>query len=171
MTTQEVQRRFSKLNEILDKHEHKSSNLVAILQDVQSEFRYLPEEVMSYIATDLQIPDSTVFGVATFYAQFSLRPKGKVVIRVCNGTACHVRGSQEVRDAIRRKLGLKDDQDTTDDMQFTVETVSCLGACGLAPVVMIDDEVYGQTTPEAIEKIIDQLLAKGRRNDDQDHQR
>ncbi|HHV78470.1 MAG TPA: NADH-quinone oxidoreductase subunit NuoE [Firmicutes bacterium] len=170
MTTEEVQRKFTKLNEILDKHEHKPSNLVAILQDVQAEYRYLPEEVMSYIATDLQIPASTVFGVATFYAQFSLRPKGKTIIRVCNGTACHVRGSQNVRYAIMQKLGLKEGQDTTDDMQFTVETVSCLGACGLAPVVMIGDEVYGQTTPETMQVIMDQLLAKGRKSDDQDHQ-
>lgn len=162
VTAEEIQRRFSKLNEILEKHGHNPSNLVAILQEVQAEYRYLPEEVMSYIATDLRIPASTVFGVATFYAQFSLKPKGKIVIRVCDGTACHVRGSTQVRYAIREKLGLKDGEDTTEDLQFTVETVSCLGACGLAPVVTIDGEVYGQTTPEAMKIILDQLVAKGR---------
>ncbi|MGB9868140.1 MAG: NADH-quinone oxidoreductase subunit NuoE [Bacillota bacterium] len=166
MTAEEVQRKFCRLNEILAKHKHDPANLVAILQDVQAEYRYLPEEVMSYIATDLGIPASTVFGVATFYAQFSLKPKGKVIIRVCDGTACHVRGSTQVRYAIREKLGLKDGEDTTEDLQFTVEAVSCLGACGLAPVVTVNDEVYGQTTPEAMRIILDQLLAKGRSEND-----
>jgi len=162
LDTEEIRRRFTKLNEILEKHRHSPANLVTILQDVQAEYRYLPEEVMNYIATDLRIPASTVFGVATFYAQFSLKPKGKIIVRVCDGTACHVRGSNQVRYAIREELGLKNGQDTTDDLQFTVETVSCLGACGLAPVVTVNDEVYGQTAPEAMKIILDQLIAKGR---------
>ncbi len=161
MTGVEIQRKFKNLNAILDKYENKSSNLVPVLQEVQEEYRYLPEEVLSYIATALGIPASTVFGVATFYAQFSLNPKGKIVIRVCDGTACHVRGSEKIRDIIREKLGLPEGKNTTDDMQFTIETVSCIGACGLSPVITIDGEVHGQLTPEAITIIMDQLLAKG----------
>lgn len=161
MTGVEIQRKFKNLNAILDKYENKSSNLVPVLQEVQEEYRYLPEEVLSYIATALGIPASTVFGVATFYAQFSLNPKGKIVIRVCDGTACHVRGSEKIRDIVREKLGLREGKDTTDDLQFTIETVSCIGACGLSPVVTIDGDVHGQLTPEAITIIMDQLLAKG----------
>jgi NADH-quinone oxidoreductase subunit E len=126
---------------------------------VQEEYRYLPEEILTYIAMAMELAPATVFGVATFYAQFSLEPKGKYVIKVCDGTACHVRGSNPVKDAIRKRVGLiAENKRTTDDMRFTVETVSCLGACGLAPVVMINDKVYGQMTPEAINIIIDQIL-------------
>ncbi len=152
------QRKFQKLQEIIDRYEGKTANLIAILQEVQDEYRYLPEEVLTYIATAMNIPPATVFGVATFYAQFSLIPKGKYVIKVCDGTACHVRGSEPINFAIRKELNLKDDQQTTDDMQFTLERVSCLGACGLAPVVTVnDDEVYGQMTPEGIVDVINKI--------------
>lgn len=148
---------FEKVNEIIAQHKGEKSELISILQKVQEEYRYLPEEILTYIATALDMSPATVYGVATFYAQFSLDPLGKYVIRVCDGTACHVRGSQSVLDAIRKKVGLADGQKTTKDLGFTVETVSCLGACGLAPVVMINDEVYGSMTPEAITEIIDTL--------------
>jgi NADH-quinone oxidoreductase subunit E len=148
-------RKFEKLQEIIARYEGKVSHLIAILQEVQQEYRYLPEEVLTYIATALNIPPAVVYGVATFYAQFSLVPKGKYVIRVCDGTACHVRGSEPIHFALRKELGLAEGQQTTDDLQFTVETVSCLGACGLAPVVTINDrDVYGQMTPEDVLRVL-----------------
>lgn len=152
------QRNFQKLQEIIEKHEGSVSHLIAILQEVQEEYRYLPEEVLTYVATAMGISPATVFGVATFYAQFSLVPKGKYVIRVCDGTACHVRGSEPINFALRRELDLKDNSQTTEDLQFTVETVSCLGACGLAPVVTVNDtEVYGQMTPDGVLSVLQRI--------------
>ncbi|MFZ5652693.1 MAG: NAD(P)H-dependent oxidoreductase subunit E [Bacillota bacterium] len=152
------QRKFQKLQEIIDKHEGRVSHLIGILQEVQEEYRYLPEEVLTYVATALGISPAAVFGVATFYAQFSLVPKGKYVIRVCDGTACHVRGSVPVNFALRRQLNLDESKNTTEDLQFTVETVSCLGACGLAPVITVNDrEVHGQMTPEGILEVLKKL--------------
>ncbi len=153
-------RSFEKINEVIEKHGKNQAALIPILQEVQEVYRYLPEEILTYVATALNLAPATVYGVATFYAQFSLEPKGKYVIKVCDGTACHVRGSNPVKDAIRKRVGLKGDKMTTSDLRFTVETVSCLGACGLAPVVMINDQIYGQMTPEAINIIIDQILAE-----------
>ncbi|HHY97338.1 MAG TPA: NADH-quinone oxidoreductase subunit NuoE [Firmicutes bacterium] len=153
------QRLFEKVNEILSKYDREPSALISILQEVQAEYRYLPEEIMTYIATALGIPPSKVFGVATFYAQFSLEPQGRYVIRMCDGTACHVRGSSKVLQAVRKKLGLSGKETTTSDMQFTIETVSCLGACGLAPVVMVNDRVYGQMTPEKVDRLLDELMS------------
>jgi NADH-quinone oxidoreductase subunit E len=126
-------RKFDKVNEIITRHGKLQSALIPILQEVQGEYRYLPEEILTYIATVMDLSPATVYGVATFYAQFSLEAKGKYVIRVCDGTACHVRSSEPVKNAIRKKLGLMSGKQTTQDMRFTLETVSCLGACGLAP--------------------------------------
>lgn len=153
-------RKFEKVNEIIEGHGRKQSALIPILQEVQEEYRYLPEEILTYIAMAMNLSPATVYGVATFYAQFSLEPKGKYLIKICDGTACHVRGSDPVKDAIRKQLGLAGAKQTTDDLRYTVETVSCLGACGLAPVVMINEQIYGQMTPEAIKVIIDKLSAK-----------
>ncbi|MGI6130588.1 MAG: NAD(P)H-dependent oxidoreductase subunit E [Bacillota bacterium] len=159
MTPVEVaQRKFERVNEIIEEHGREQSALIPILQEVQAEYRYLPEEILTYIATAMGLSVATVFGVATFYAQFSLEPKGKYVVRVCDGTACHVRHSMPVYNAIRSKLGLKDGKYTTPDMMFTVETVACLGACGVAPAMVINGEVYGKMTPEAACMIIDTLL-------------
>jgi NADH-quinone oxidoreductase subunit E len=155
-----AQRKFERVNEIIEKHGRDQSSLVPILQEVQAEYRYLPEEILTYIATAMGLSVATVFGVATFYAQFSLEPKGKYVVRVCDGTACHVRQSMPVYEAVRSKLGLVDGKFTTPDLMFTVETVSCLGACGLAPVMTINDEVHGKMTPEAACIIIDTLLER-----------
>ncbi|WP_406676266.1 NADH-quinone oxidoreductase subunit NuoE [Moorella sp. ACPs] len=146
------------VQEIIQRHRSQVSHLIAILQEVQQKYRYLPEEALAHIATALNIPPAMVWGVATFYAQFSLKPKGKYIIRVCNGTACHVRGAEHIHMALCKELGLKEDQETTADLQFTVETVSCLGACGLAPVVTINDrKVYGQMTPEDVLKLLQGL--------------
>lgn len=152
------QRKFQKLQEIIDRHEAQASHLIPILQEVQEEYRYLPEEVLTYIATAMNLPPAAVYGVATFYAQFSLIPKGKYIIRICDGTACHVRGSEPINFAIRKELKMSSDQSTTEDLKFTIETVSCLGACGLAPVVTVNDtEVYGQMTPEGILEVIKKI--------------
>lgn len=149
----------SKLEDILSLYEYKKSNLIAILQKVQEEYRYLPEEAMIYIGTKIEgLSPATVFGVATFYAQFSLEPKGKFEIKVCDGTACHVRGSMPVLNAIRNKLDMKEGQLTSENGLFSLETVSCLGACGLAPVVVINEKVYPQMTSDAISIVLDTLL-------------
>lgn len=155
-------RRFARVTEILERHRHDPAALVPILQEVQEVYRYLPEEVMAYIATDLGLPPARVFGVATFYAHFALEPKGRFVIKLCDGTACHVKESQPILDALRRRLQLSESQRTTDDQLFTVETVSCLGACGLAPVMLVNDDVHGQMTPESAVSLVDALIAKHR---------
>ena len=141
-------RKFDRIVEILELNHRDPARLIPILQQVQDFYRYLPEEVLTYIATSLALPPSHVFGVATFYAHFTLVPKGKHMCRLCDGTACHVRGSEEILHALHKELKLSDTKETTDDMLFTVETVSCLGACGLAPVLVIDDKVHGNVTPE-----------------------
>ena len=150
---------FKALEEILKSFDYKKSYLIAMLQKVQEEFRYLPIEALTYIGTQVEdVSPATVYGVATFYAQFSLEPKGKYEIKCCDGTACHVRGSMPVLDAIKAKLNLEDGKFTTDDGLFSFETVSCLGACGLAPVVVINEKVYPQMTSDAIKIVIDTIL-------------
>lgn len=149
----------SKLDEIIASYDAKKSNLIAILQKVQEVYRYLPEDAMIYIGTKIEgLSPATVFGVATFYTQFSLEPKGKYEIKVCDGTACHVRGSMPVLNAIRAKLNISEGQLTCDNGLFSLETVSCLGACGLAPVVVINDKVYPQMTSDAITIVLDTLI-------------
>ncbi|WP_369019362.1 NADH-quinone oxidoreductase subunit NuoE [Thermatribacter velox] len=153
-----LERSFEKVNEILKKHGYQPSNLIAILQEIQAEYRYLPEEILTYVATALGVSPAYVYGVATFYAQFSLTPKGKHIIRVCDGTACHVKGSSQVLKVIRETLGLEEGKDTTDDLLFTVETVACVGACALAPVITIDDQVYGLLDEKKVREIIEAIL-------------
>lgn len=154
---------FREIDKILEKYEYKKSYLIAMLQAVQEIYKYLPEDAMTYIGEKVdELSPATVYGVATFYAQFSLEPKGKYEIRVCDGTACHVRGSMPVLNAIRNKLDLKEGKLTSDDGLFSLETVSCLGACGLAPVVMINDKVHPQMTSDAISIILDTLLSEER---------
>ena len=154
-----TERSFQRVLEIIDECGTKESALIPILQKVQDEYRYLPQEILAFIATALDVPPATVFGVATFYAQFSLDPKGKYLVRVCDGTACHVRGNKVIIDALRNKIGLKPGQTTTKDMRYTLEMVSCLGACGLAPAVVINDKIYGNMTPEKIAKAINEIEA------------
>jgi len=152
--------RFEKVVSILDRHARRPSGLIPILQAIQHEYQYLPEEVLTYVATSLDVPPARVFGVATFYAHFALEPKGKHVIRICDGTACHVKQSLPVLNALRDKLGTSEKIKTTPDMLFTIETVACLGACGLAPVVVIDEQVYGQITPERAVALVDEIQAQ-----------
>ena len=159
MSTCEAKIDLKKVDEIINAYGAKKSYLIAMLQKVLEEFRYLPVEALTYIGTKVpELSPATVYGVATFYAQFSLEPKGKYEIKVCDGTACHVRGSMPVLNAVRNKLNLKEGKMTSDDGLFSLETVSCLGACGLAPVVMINDKVYPQMTSDAISIVIDTLM-------------
>lgn len=153
-------RKFVKICSILDQHGRQPSRLVPILQAVQQEYRYLPQEVLTYVATSLRVPPARVYGVATFYTHFALEPKGKYLIRLCDGTACHVKDSLPILEAIRQRLGLEGKRKTTPDMLFTVETVACLGACGLAPVVMVNEDVHGQMTPESAVKLIEEIIVK-----------
>ncbi len=152
---------FKKIDTIIDFYDAKKSNLIAILQKVQEEFRFLPEDVLTYIGTKIDdLSPATVYGVATFYAQFSLEPKGKYEVKCCDGTACHVRGSMPVYNYLMQRFKLEDGKFTSQDGLFSIETVSCLGACGLAPVVVINGKVYPQVTTEAIKMIIDTILAE-----------
>ena len=152
--------KFEKVCGILDRFAHRSSGLIPILQAIQREYQYLPEEVLTYVAMSLDVPPARVFGVATFYAHFALEPKGKHVIRVCDGTACHVKRSLPILNALREKLGTSEKKKTTSDMLFTLETVACLGACGLAPAVVVDEQVHGQMTPESATALIDAICAE-----------
>ena len=150
---------LAKIDEILKEYEYKKSNLIAILQKIQEIYRYLPLDAMTYVGSKIEdLSPATVYGVATFYAQFSLDPKGKYEIKLCDGTACHVRGSMPVLDAVRAKLGLTPEKTTTDDGMFSLETVSCLGACGLAPVVVINETVYPKMTADAIKIALDAII-------------
>lgn len=148
---------YSNLDSILEKHEYKSCNIIAILQDTQEIYRYLPKEVFDYLSEKLGMSRAKIYSVATFYENFSLDPKGKYVIKICDGTACHVRKSIPVLEALRKELGLSEAKKTTDDLMFTVETVSCLGACGLAPAITVNDKVYGTMTPEKAIELLNTL--------------
>lgn len=141
-------RRFEAVVAALERYDRDPSRLIPILQAVQDEYRYLPEEIMTYVATALGVSPAKVYGVATFYGHFSLEPKGKYVVKVCDGTACHVKGSGKLVEVLRKELGLTEKAKTTPDLLFTLETVSCLGACGLAPVMVVNEEVHGLVTPE-----------------------
>ncbi len=145
------------MDEILAKHGRQASNIIAILQDVQETYRYLPREIFPYLSKELGMTTANIYSVATFYENFSLEPKGKYVLKVCNGTACHVRKSIPILEKLRETLNLKEGQATTDDFVFTVETVSCLGACGLAPVLMVNDTVHPSMTPEKVVALVQEL--------------
>jgi len=159
-------RKFEKVCEILKKHDNNPNKLIPILQEVQEEYRYLPEELLTFVATSLDLPPARVYGVATFYAHFALEPKGKYIIKVCDGTACHVKESIPIVEAIMKKLNLDYKVRTTPDMLFTLETVSCLGACGLAPVVVINEEVYPMMSPAKINEVLDQIIEKEKKHED-----
>ena len=146
------------LKKVLARHGTDRSDLIPILQDAQDAVGYLPEDVLRDVADHLRVPEAQVYGVATFYAQFYFEPQGKHRIRVCRGTACHVRGSGKIRESIEAKLGVKAGG-TTNDMLFTYETVACLGACALAPVMIIDDKYHGSLTPERVEAVLDEYMS------------
>lgn len=138
-----------KVDSILTNHKYEKKELITIIQEIQKEYNYLPEDALIYVADSLDISHSKIYGVATFYENFSLEAKGKNIIKICDGTACHVRKSIPILNAIYKELGLSEKKKTTDDLLFTVETVSCLGACGLAPVITVNDHVHPKMTPES----------------------
>lgn len=151
---------FTVVGAILAKYPPKELSTIAVLQDIQEYYHYLPEEIFPYVARALNVGEARLYGVATFYENFSLDPKGKYVIRCCDGTACHVRGSLPILNKLREELGLSEAKKTTDDLLFTVETVSCLGACGLAPVLTVNGETYPAMTPEKAVGLLNELREK-----------
>ena len=142
-----------KLGEIFSHHTGERQELIPILQETQERFRYLPAAAMREIAKFLHIPESAVYGVSTFYAQFKLTPLGKKVVRICRGTACHVRGASKVLAEMEKQLGIKAGE-TTNDMEYTLETVACIGACALAPTMTIDNETYGKMTAKKVAEVL-----------------
>ena len=144
---------MEKVDHILEENGYNRSGLIAILQDVQSEFNYLPQEALTYVAEKLDMPLIHVYCVASFFKSFSLKPRGKHLITVCLGTACHVKRASSILDEIRKKLGIQPGENT-EDMHFTLETVNCLGACALAPIMVVDGDYYGQTTMKKVGAIL-----------------
>jgi NADH-quinone oxidoreductase subunit E len=126
---------------------------IPVLQEVQKEFGYLPEEALIVVSREMKIQPSELYGVATFYAQFHLNPRGRHIIRVCRGTACHVRGSLTILDKVKKVLQVEENG-TTEDLRFTLEPVACIGACGLAPVMMVDEDTHGRLTPDKVMQVI-----------------
>ncbi len=143
----------TRVSEILASYTGEKAELIPILQDVQHAFGYLPEEAMRQIAQFVNVPECTVFGVATFYAQFKLVPTGRNIVRVCRGTACHVRGGARILKEVERKLGIKPGESTA-DLEYALETVACIGACALAPNMTINDNTYGQMTTRKVAGIL-----------------
>lgn len=148
-----LQKYLEPLQEILENFENEKKDLIPVLQGAQEAYGYLPKEVLIEVGNQLGLSFVEVYGVVTFYSQFHLQPRGKNVIRVCMGTACHVRGGDQILEKIKSQLKI-DDGETTEDLQFTLETVACIGACGLAPVIMINDETYGRLEPKNIPDIL-----------------
>lgn len=146
---------IARLDELLKDLGSRKGTLIPILQKAQDIFGYLPKEVLVRISQGAGIPISQVYGVVTFYAQFHLEPRGRNIIRSCQGTACHVRGGKAILTEIAQCLGLEGDQVTTPDLRFTLETVACIGCCGLAPVIMINDDTHGRLEPDRIKGILD----------------
>ncbi len=147
---------LAKLDELLADLGSKKGTLIPILQKAQDIFGYLPKDVLIRISEKTGIPISQIFGVVTFYAQFHLEPRGRNIIRSCQGTACHVRGAKGIMAEIVKCLGLKEGEVTTGDLRFTLESVACIGCCGLAPVIMINDETHGRLEPSMIKGILEQ---------------
>ena len=151
---------FSVIDQAILEFGNEEKSIIAILQRAQEHYRYLPREIFPYISEKLSIPEARIYGVATFYENFSLEAKGKYVFKVCDGTACHVRKSIPILEALRKELGLSEKKKTTDDLMFTVETVSCLGVCSSAPAIMINDEIHPTMTPESAVALIKELKEK-----------
>jgi len=148
-----------RLNEILHPYEGKQDELIPILQQVQQVFGYLPELAMKKTAKFLKLPESTVFGVGTFYAQFKLVPTGRNIIRVCRGTACHVRGGARILREVEKRLAIKPGE-STPDLEYCLETVACIGACALAPTMVVHNETHGQMTTKKVAEVLEQFTGK-----------
>jgi NADH-quinone oxidoreductase subunit E len=148
------------LDAVIGEAGHRSSAIIPVLQGVQEKYNYLPPEIFPYVAEKLQVSEARIYGVATFYENFSLEPKGRYIIKVCDGTACHVRKSVPNLEQFRGELGLSESKITTDDLGFTVQTVACLGACSLAPALTVNNKVYAAMTPEKVSALIRELKEK-----------
>lgn len=148
-----VDPRYEKLREIITDHKDAPGSLIMVLHEAQQLFGYLPDDVIQTVAEGLEVPVSEVYGVVTFYSLFSLKPRGKHKISVCMGTACYVKGASQVVTELEKQLKIKPTE-TTEDGLFTIEVTRCIGACGLAPVMTIDDDVYGRLTPNKIAEIL-----------------
>ena len=145
------------LDSVLEKHDCDKTRIIAIMQDVQEHYRYLPQDALTYIARKVGMSESKLYGVATFYGNFSLDAKGKYVLKVCRGTACHVRKSHDVLKALYEATGTSEQKASSDDGLFSIEIVSCLGACGLSPVVMVNDTVHAAMNPDKARELIARL--------------
>ncbi len=142
-----------KVTKILKQYQHEKGMLVSVLQDIQSVYNYLPQDALKQVSTSLNVPLSQVYSVATFFKAFSLEPRGRHLIHVCLGTACHVRGAAKILDKMERELGIKSGE-TTEDLKFTLETVNCVGACALGPMVIVDNEYHGEMTVDKVESVL-----------------
>ena len=148
---------YAKTDEVMAQYPREERSLIPIIQDIQEHFSYVPPEILCYVARGLDISEARAYSVASFYVNFSFEAKGKYLVKVCDGTACHVRKSAPILAELYKTLGVSKDKPTTEDALFTVETVSCLGACGLAPAVTVNDKVYPQMTPEKAAALIETL--------------
>lgn len=155
-----MKQNLDKVVKIVESYDCEPYNLIAIMQEIQTEFNYLSEAALTKVAEMLDVPISRVYSVATFYENFSLEAKGEHIIKVCTGTACHVRKSEPIYNALKEDLKLTGKRKTSDDGMFTLETVACLGACGLAPVMTIDGEVHSKMTPEAAVALLNDIRRK-----------
>lgn len=149
----EVKLNEAKIDKILEKYEREAGGVIPILQEVQETCGYLPEGILTYVSERSRVPLSKIYGIVTFYAQFSLVPRGRNTIKICLGTACHVRGAVRILEKIERSLGIKPGQ-TTKDLMFTLETVNCLGACALGPLMVVDGEYFGEMNSAKVDKIL-----------------
>lgn len=140
-------------NQVIDKYLDMKGSLMPVLQDVQEAYGYIPEPCVHLIADRLNVYTSQIYGVLTFYAQFHLEPRGRFIVRVCMGTACHVKGAGRIADTLEEKLGIGHAQ-TTEDLKFTAEHVACIGACGMAPVIMVNDDTYGSMSVQKMSEVI-----------------
>ena len=148
---------LSAVDTIVEKSGYKKEAIISILQEIQEVYHYLPREVFPVLSEKLKMSEARIYSIATFYENFSLEPKGKYVIKICDGTACHVRKSIPILEKLRSELGLSEKKKTTDDLNFTVETVSCLGACGLAPVITVNDVVHPEMNPDKVVALLAKL--------------
>jgi len=150
---------LKKVEGIIDKYKGEGGALIAILQDVQTEYNYLPPDALKSVAEKLNVPLISVYGIATFYKAFSLKPRGKHLVTVCLGTACHVRGAKRILGEVQKKLNVKRGE-TTEDKKFTLETVNCLGCCAIGPLVVVDGEYYGQTSTAKVDPILEKYRSQ-----------
>ncbi len=154
-----IERCKKEVNEILSKYSQDKDNLIKVLEEIQVKYGYIPSAAQMEVANYLKMPLAEVYGVITFYSRFTTKPKGKYNVSVCLGTACFVKGSKEILDRAKIKLGLEEGQ-TSEDGKFSLDTMRCVGACGLAPVFIINNEVYGRATVKKFDEVIDEYMKK-----------